>query len=164
MALTWLLTATHLGSALLHSLSTLGMGVYCHHVDWCDVACSMQHLFLGSGLLVEQVEVCLPANGDNTTEDAPVLDRHVGEAEGRHCWPDLAAVPPTCWHGVADALDDFGEGCAGKEGLHAEKVRVEQRGKECLVYEDLVYRQYVLSGRRKSRGRTLMDKESVLDR
>lgn len=115
------------------------MGVYCPDVDWCDVSCSMLHPLLGSGVLVEQVQVRLPANGDNTAEDASVLDWHVGEAESRHCGPDLAAVPPTCWHGVADALDDFGEGCTREERLHAEEVRVEQRGEECLVYEDLAY-------------------------
>lgn len=113
------------------------MGMDSHDVGWCNVSCSTLHLFLGSGLLVKQVQIRLPANGNDTAKDAPVLDGHVGEAEGGDCRPDLAAVPPAGGHGILDAFDDFREGAAGKECLHAEEVGIEQRGEESLVDEDL---------------------------
>lgn len=126
-----------LGGAFLHDLSMVCIGVDSHDVGWCNVSCSTLQLLLGSGLLVKEVQICLPANGNDTAKNASVLDRHVGEAEGGDCRPDLAAVPPAGGHGVFDALDNLGKGATRKERLHAEEVGIEQWGEECLVDEDL---------------------------
>lgn len=102
------------------------MSMHRADTEWCNVATGRTLQFLySSSLLVEQVEIRLPADCHDTAEDAAVLNGHVGEAKGRDCGPDFAAVPPASGHCVADALDDFGKGAAGEEGLHAEEVRVE---------------------------------------
>jgi hypothetical protein len=133
------------------------------NADWCNVSRSTLELFLGSRSLVKQVEIRLPANCHDTAEYAPVLDGYVGEAKGSNSRPDLAAVPPAGGHCVSDALDDFGKGGTGEQGLHTEEVGIEQWGEECLVDEDLSESSVCVFCNYVRRRRTLMDRESVLD-
>ena len=97
----------------------------------------MFRLFFSGSPLVQQTQIRLPSNRNNAPENAPVLYGYICETERRDRRPHFAAVDPTRGHRVLYALDDFGEGCAGEEGLHAEEVGVEEGREEGLVYNYL---------------------------
>jgi hypothetical protein len=97
----------------------------------------MLGLFLSRGSLIQQTQIRLPTNCNNAAENAPVLYGYIRERKRRDRRPHLAAIDPTRGYCVLYVLDDFGEGCAGEEGLHAEEIRVENGREESLVYHDL---------------------------
>jgi hypothetical protein len=80
------------------------------HDSFLDVAllCSLLRVFLRSGSLVQQTQVCLPADRNNSSKYAPVLYGYVRETECRDRWPDFAAIDPARGYGVLYALDNFG--------------------------------------------------------
>nr|POF04707.1 hypothetical protein CFP56_73825 [Quercus suber] len=89
------------------------------------------------GLFVQPAEVGLPEDGDDAGEDAAVLGRDEGEVECGDDGPDLPGVHPADGDGVADAALRLLPGRAGQQALHAEEVRVEERGEEGLVDDHL---------------------------
>lgn len=107
------------------------------HLLYLSIFRPMLQLFLSSRPLIQQTQICLPANRNNASKDAPVLYGYICETKCCDRRPNFAAVDPACRYGILYAFDDLGEGCAGKEGLHAEEVGVEKWGEKSLVYDDL---------------------------
>lgn len=122
-------------------------------------------MLLRSRSLVQQTQVCLPADRNDAAKDASVLDRDICEAECGDCRPELAAVDPACGYGVPNSLYDFVERSAGEEGLHAEEIRVEDWREKDLVHHDLPRYQHPsqLAGRVYRWQRTLVVKLKILE-
>lgn len=86
---------------------------------------------------IQPRQICLPTDGNNPGEDAPVFYGYKRKIDGGDGGPQLDRVDHTGWNSSLDAVPDFGQVVARKEGLHAEEVRVEQRRKDGLVNDDL---------------------------
>lgn len=91
----------------------------------------------GLGLPVQEAEVGLPADGDDAGEQGAVLEREVGEADGRDRGPDLARVDDADGHGGAHAVPRLRQRVARQQRLPAEEVRVEDGREDGLVDGDL---------------------------
>jgi hypothetical protein len=92
---------------------------------------------LGRRPLIQQTQIRLPPNRNNTRKNAPILLRYIRKAKCRNSRPHFTTIDPARRHRILYALDDLWESCAGEQGLHAEEVRVEEGREEGLVYYDL---------------------------
>jgi hypothetical protein len=70
---------------------------------------SLLRILLCSSSLVQQTEICLPSDRNNTSEYASVLYGYVRETECRDGWPHFAAVDPARGYGVLYAFDNLGD-------------------------------------------------------
>lgn len=82
---------------------------------------------------IQEAQIRLPPNRDHTRKQRPVLHRDEREAECRHGRPELARVDKAHGDRDPDALHDILPALAREKGLHAEEVRVEDRGEAELV-------------------------------
>lgn len=85
---------------------------------------------------VNKGQIGLPADGDDASEDAAVLNGDKSEAEGGDGWPEAAGHGDAGGDGDGDAVEDLARGAARQGGLHAEEVGVECRGEEDLAHDD----------------------------
>lgn len=82
---------------------------------------------------VNKGQIGLPADGDDTSEDAAVLNGYKGKAEGSDGWPEAAGHGDAGGDSDGDAIEDLARGAARQGGLHPEEVGVECRGEEDLA-------------------------------
>lgn len=78
----------------------------------------------------------MPADGDDTGEDAPERRRHVHEAKGRDSRPELDTIRYTDGQSDLQALIRLFQGCASEKRMYTEEVRIENGCEDSLLYGD----------------------------
>jgi hypothetical protein len=84
-------------------------------------------------LPIQETQIRLPPNRNHAGENTPILLRH--ECKTKRCdrGPEFTAIHERHWDSAFDVLEYLIEIVAGKQGLHAEEIAVEDGREQDLV-------------------------------
>jgi len=87
--------------------------------------------------LVQNRQVRLPPDRNDSCEQASQFHPHKCEAECRNSWPQFPAVLPAPRHSILHSFYNVLPTCARQQALHAEEVGVEYGCEDNLVDKHL---------------------------